>query len=81
MLMDTVGFILIVFCYLSIVATIFTTLFSHLNQELYGSVSVAGRTLFEALLAEFDYEDEDPEEEEDNRRGRSRKSNRSNGVS
>ena len=31
MLLDTVGFILIVFCYLSIVATIFTTLFSHLN--------------------------------------------------
>lgn len=61
MLMDTVGFILIVFCYLSIVATVFTTLFSHLNQEKYGSVSVAGRTLFEALLAEFDYEDEDPD--------------------
>jgi hypothetical protein len=60
MLLDTVGFILIVFCYLCIVATIFTTLFSHLNPGSYGSVTLSGRTLFEALLAEFDYEDDDP---------------------
>lgn len=50
MLYDTLAFIFVVFCYLIIATTIFTLLFGNDNPESYGTLSLALRTVENAMI-------------------------------
>lgn len=55
MLKDTIGFMFIICCYLIVMATVFTTLFSIVESELYGNFTSSIRTLFDAFLGSYVY--------------------------
>jgi len=55
MMIDTVSFIFIVGCYFTLVSTMFITLFSHVDIEKYGKFSSSARSLFDAMLGNYEY--------------------------
>jgi hypothetical protein len=58
MLRDTISFIYIAMCYFVVMTTIFTTLFQLPDRDRFGSVTITIRTLFDALIGEYDYLDD-----------------------
>ena len=54
MLIDTISFAIIMVCYLLLMASIFTTLFQGPASDEYGSMSLSMRTLFDAMLGNYD---------------------------
>ncbi len=57
MVEDTIAFIFIVACFITIMSSIFTTLYQDINAEKFGSLTTTVRTLFDAALAVYDYND------------------------
>lgn len=53
MIQDTVSFMFIVCCFLLISSSIFTTLFQGAAPEMYGSMTLSLRTLFDAMLGNY----------------------------
>jgi len=62
MLLDTLGFIMLAACYLLIMASVFTTLYQDIKTENYGNILLSCRTMFDAILATYDYENTYPKE-------------------
>jgi len=56
MIKDTMYFMLIVFCFILIMTSVFTTLYQDTNPQLYGSMTITVRTLYDASLAIISYE-------------------------
>ena len=56
MLSDTLSFIFLFSCYLILVTTVFTTLFSNANPDEYGTIGLTLRTLYDAFIGQYDYE-------------------------
>jgi hypothetical protein len=50
MITDALSFVFIVFCYILIAATIFTTLFENIDPDNYGGLAITCRMLFDAML-------------------------------
>lgn len=57
MIKDTMYFMLIVFCFILIMTSVFTTLYQDTNPDLFGSMSITVRTLYDASLAIISYDD------------------------
>jgi len=57
MIGDTFSFLFIVACYLSIMASIFTTLYQDDNYNSYGSIARSFRTLYDACLTNYNHKD------------------------
>jgi len=57
MIGDTMSFLIIVCCFLIIMASVFTTLFQDTDPSRYGSIFLTVRTLFDATLAVYLYTD------------------------
>eukprot|EP00347_Sterkiella_histriomuscorum_P019687 403340671 len=56
MVEDTLSFFFIVSCFIMIMSSIFTTLYQDINPEKFGSLTTTVRTLFDAALAVYSYE-------------------------
>jgi hypothetical protein len=52
---DTISFIILVSCFVIIMASVFTTLYQDENPILYGSLSRSIRSLFDAALAVYEH--------------------------
>jgi hypothetical protein len=59
MIIDTINFIVIITCILIIMASIFTTVFQDTDPTYYGNLFKSFRTLFDATLGVFVYNDPD----------------------
>jgi hypothetical protein len=59
MIKDTMYFMLIVFCFILIMTSVFTTLYQDTNPGLFGSMTITVRTLYDASLAVISYEEMD----------------------
>jgi len=57
MLLDTVAFLFICFCYLVLASAVFTTIFMNVAPDLYGSIYISLRTLLDIMVANFEYRD------------------------
>jgi hypothetical protein len=56
MITDTTNFIIIVLCYLILFSAVFTTLYQDYNYDKYGNLKTSVVTLFDAILAAYDYD-------------------------
>ena len=50
MLYDTLSFIFLVICYMTVATTIFSTLFGNANPEQFGFIVISARTLYDAFI-------------------------------
>jgi fucose 4-O-acetylase-like acetyltransferase len=55
MIGDTLSFMFIVSCFILIMASVFTTLYQDTNPEKYGGLALTVRTLFDATIGQYDY--------------------------
>lgn len=62
MIGDTISFLFLVSCFILIMASIFTTLYQDTNPDKYGGIARTVRTLFNAVVAQYDYDDMDGRE-------------------
>lgn len=56
MITDTTNFIVVVLCYLVLFSAVFTTLYQDYNYDKYGNLKTSVVTLFDAILAAYDYD-------------------------
>lgn len=56
MVEDTLSFIFIVSCYIVIMTSIFTTFYQDVNPEKFGSLTTTIRTLFDAMMSVYNYD-------------------------
>lgn len=56
MVEDTISFIFIVSCFITIMSSIFTTLYQDINPEKFGSLLLTIRTLFDAMMGVYSYD-------------------------
>lgn len=54
---DTLSFMFIVSCFILIMASIFTTLYQDTNPVKFGGLALTVRTLFDATIGQYDYDD------------------------
>ena len=59
MIFDTLAFIFIFCCYMILVSTLFTTLFSIPEPEWFGTISISAKTLFDAFIGQYEYTEND----------------------
>ena len=64
MVQDTVSFLFIGVCYLMIAASVFTIFFAGIEDELFGSLTLSMRTLFDTALANYEGDQELDKKEE-----------------
>ena len=55
MLYETLSFVFIVISYLIVVSSIFTTLYQDINPSKFNGLAMSARTLFDAIMAVYDY--------------------------
>jgi hypothetical protein len=60
MLQDTLSFMFMIACYMIIMSTVFTMLFQVPDPKRFGSLTIALRSLFDALIGSYEYLDEAP---------------------
>ena len=56
MIIDTLSFLFISLCYMLLASTVAATLFRKPSPERYGSVPLSFRTLFDYMVANYEYE-------------------------
>lgn len=56
MITDTVSFLFIFSCFVVLMASVFTTLYQDTNPIKFGGLALTIRTLFDACLANYDYD-------------------------
>lgn len=55
MIIGTMSFMFLVFSYLILFSTIFTTLFQDINPGVYGTFVITSRNMFDGLMASYSY--------------------------
>lgn len=59
MITDTVSFLFLVCCFILIMSSIFATLYQDTNPDKYGGLAKTVTTLFNGVVAQYSYEDEE----------------------